>query len=495
MNKLNVELDSKYNLFINGKFEKPENDYFEAINPATGEVLAEMASASKNDVDKAVKAARNAFPAWAGKSVEERSAYLHQIADALTENKSRLGKIDCLDTGRALYEFESDYSDYNIAIAQFRYFASAILDISGMSRPITDGQLVVQREPLGVCGQIIPWNVPMVMFAYKVAPALAAGNTLVLKPSTDASISTMEVAKLLQEILPAGVVNFVSGSGSETGQAILDHPDIDKLAFTGSTEMGRKIGEIAGKKLIPATLELGGKSPHIVFSDVEIDKAVENVVFGFCFYNGQGCLNGTRLFLHDDIYDEFMKQLIKKVESLKIGDPTDTKTKISSAVSQKQGKHILDYIEIGKKEKATLVTGGNKVEVKDNEYGYFIEPTIFEATNDMRISQEEIFGPVLSVISWNDYDQMIKEANDTEYGLAAGIMTNNLENAVKTANLLEAGNIWVNEYNNFQTGAPFGGYKASGLGREYGKEALDMYTQSKMVTYMNKLPPIGFAGF
>lgn len=493
MNKLNITLEDTYELFIDGEFVESESDNYEAINPATGEVLAQMATASKGDVDKAVKAARKAFPQWSQTSVEERSAYLHKIADLLEEHQDRLGKIDCLETGRSIHEFNSAYSDYTIAISQFRYFASAILDIGGATRPLKNGQLVVQREPLGVCGQIIPWNVPMVMFAYKVAPALATGNTLVLKPSTEASITTIEVAKLLQGVLPDGVVNFVTGAGSETGQAILEHPDIDKLAFTGSTGMGRKIGKIAGEKLIPATLELGGKSPHIVFPDVDIDKAVENAAFGFYFYNGQGCLNGTRLFLHDDIYDEFLEKLVKKVESLKIGDPTDPETMISSAVSQKQGQNILEYVEIGKEEGAKLATGGNRVEVEGNEYGYFIEPTIFEATNDMKISQDEIFGPILSVMRWNDFDKMIEEANDTVYGLAAGIMTNNLEDAVKTANLLEAGNIWVNEYNNFQTGAPFGGYKDSGLGREYGKEALDMYTQSKMITFMTELPPIGFS--
>ncbi len=493
MSNLHVTLDKTYDLLINGEFKKPQNGYFDAINPATGETLAKVAKGNPDEVDQAVKAARKAFATWSKVSVEERSEYLHKIADILEENRDRLGQIDCLDTGRSIHEFTSNYSDYNIGVSQFKYFASAILDVGGMSRPVKDGQLIVQREPLGVCGQIIPWNVPMVMLAYKIAPAIAAGNTVVLKPPREASLSSMEFAKLLNEILPKGVVNIVSGSGSEAGQAILEHPDIDKLAFTGSTDVGKKVGEMAGKKLIPATLELGGKSPHIVFPDVDIERAVENATFGFAFYNGQGCLNGTRLFLHDDIYDEFMEKLVKKVESLKIGDPTDPETRISSVISEKQGKRILEYIEIGKKENAKLITGGNRVEVPGNEKGYFIEPTIFEVTNDMRIAQEEIFGPVLSVIRWSDYDTMIREANDIEYGLAAGIMTNDVESAMKTANLLEAGNIWINEYNNFQTGAPFGGYKNSGLGREYGKEALDMYTQSKMITLMNNLPPLGFS--
>ncbi|HLR66807.1 MAG TPA: aldehyde dehydrogenase family protein [Virgibacillus sp.] len=494
MTIFDITLDGTYDLFIDGEFQKPSNDYFQAINPANGETLADVGSASSEDVDQAVKAARKAFPEWSKQSIEERSQYLHDIADALEENKERLSKIDCLDTGRPIYEFKSNYGDYNIAIVQFRYFASAILDFTGMSRPLKDGQLVVQKEPLGVCGQIIPWNVPSVIFSYKVAPALATGNTVVLNPSRDASLSSMEIAKLLSDILPAGVVNIVPGPGGETGQTILEHPDIDKLAFTGSTNIGKKVGKHAGERIIPVTLELGGKSPHIVFPDVEdIDRAVETVAFGFYFYNGQGCLNGTRLFLHDDIYGEFIDKLVKKVESLKIGDPTDPNTKISSAVSQKQGQTIMDYIEKGKQEGVNLLIGGHTVSVKDNDYGYFIEPTIFEATNDMTVAREEIFGPVLTVIRWNDYEQMIKEANDTPYGLAAGVITNSLDRAVETANRLQAGNIWINEYNNFQTGAPFGGYKNSGVGREYGEEALDMYTQSKMITMMNHLPPIGFA--
>lgn len=481
---LNVQLDKQYDLFINGEFIESKN-YFEAVNPATGAVLAKVSTGSNKDVDRAVQAARKTFTSWKRTSIEKRSHYLHQIADVLEENKERLIKIDCLEVGRPISEIGKDYE---IAIGQFRYFASAILDLSGSSRPISNGQLIVQKEPFGVCAQIIPWNVPMIILSYKIAPAIVTGNTVVLKPSTDASLGSMEFAKLIQAILPAGVVNIVTGSGSETGEALINHPDVDKLAFTGSTAMGRKIGKKAGEKLIPVTLELGGKSPHIVFPDVDnIVKAVEEVVFGFSAYNGQGCLNGTRLFIHDDIYEEFMEHLIMQVQSLKVGDPAEPETNISAVISQKQGEKILEYIAIGIKEKANLITGGKRVQVPGNEYGYFIEPTIFEATNDMTIAQEEIFGPVLVVISWNDYDQMIKEANDVHYGLSAGIITNNLKNAIKTAQRIEAGNIWVNQYNNFQTGAPFGGYKASGLGREFGKEALDMYTQSKMITFVNEL--------
>jgi len=486
-----VTFETQYDSFIDGEFVKSANGYIESINPATGELLSKIARGGKEDVDLAVKAANTAFETWSTISVEERSAYLHKIADALQENKERFCMIDCLDTGRPLYELSVDY---DIAINQFRYFASAILTFEGSSRAIPNGQLIVQKDPLGVCAQIIPWNVPMIMVSFKLAPALATGNTIVMKPAEDASLSTMELAKLLKDILPKGVVNFVPGYGIEAGDALINHPDIHKLSFTGSVGVGRLVGKTAGERIIPATLELGGKSPHIVFPDVDIDDAVENVTFGYCFYNGQSCVLGSRLFVHDDIYDEFIEKLVKRAKEVKVGDPTDPSTRVSALINEKQGKRVLSYIEIAKEEGAKLLVGGNRVIVPGNEHGYFIEPTIFEATNKMRISQEEIFGPVLTVMRWNDVEAVIKEANDTEFGLAAGIMTNNFKDAIDTAQKLQAGSIWINQYFNFQTGAPFGGFKNSGVGREYGKEALNEYTQVKTIAANFNLPPAGFFG-
>ena len=485
---LDLKLEEKYGSFINGEFVEPANGYIDAINAANGKLLSKIARGGKEDVDRAVKAANAAFEGWSNTSIEERSATLHKIADVLEANQERLKMIECLDTGRPIHEFDLDYQ---LAIYQFRYFASAILTHEGISRPIQNGHLIVRKEALGVCAQIIPWNVPMIMASFKLAPALAAGNTVVLKPAEDASLSIMELAKLLQDVMPKGVINIVTGYGTEAGQALIDHPDVHKLAFTGSVGVGRLVGKTAGERLLPVTLELGGKAPHIVFPDVDIDRAVENATLGYTFFNGQSCILGTRILIHEDIYDEFVEKLIARAKEIKIGDPTDPSTRISTLINEKQGKRVLGYFDIAREEGARILYGGNRVTIPGNEHGYFIEPTIIEATNNMRISQEEIFGPAATVTRWSDIDEVIQMANDVEYGLAAGIMTNDLENALKTANKLQAGSVWINQYFNFQSGAPFGGYKNSGVGREYSKEALDHYTQSKTIVAAYNLPPAG----
>lgn len=485
-----IEFAEKYGPIINGEIVEPINGYIDAVNPATGKVLSKIGRCGNEEVDQAVKAARTALPAWSNTPIEERSRLLNKIADVLEENQERLKMMECLDTGRPLHEFDPDYK---LSIYQFRYFASAILTYyEGASHPVQNGYLLTKKEPLGVCGQIIPWNVPMIMTAFKLAPALAAGNTIVLKPAEDACLSVMEFTKLVADILPNGVVNVVPGYGVEAGQALIDHPDLDKLAFTGSVNVGRLVGKTAGEKIIPVTLELGGKSPHIVFPDVDIDRAVENAVFGFTTFNGQSCILGTRLLIHDDIYETFVEKLIERAKQVKIGPPTERSTRLGSIISEKQAKRILHYFDIAKNEGAKILYGGNRVTVEGHEHGYFIEPTIIEAEPDMRIAQEEIFGPAATVTRWKDVNEVIKIANDVEYGLAAGIMTNNLENALQTANKLEAGSVWINSYFNFQSGAPFGGYKNSGVGREYSKEALDAYSQSKSIVAAYQLPPAGF---
>lgn len=485
---LDPKLQEKYGAFINNEFIEPTNGYINAVNSANGEVLAQIARGGKHEIDVAVLAARQAFEGWSNKTIEERSALLHKVADVLEANQERLKMIECLDTGRAIHEFDLDYK---LAIYQFRYFASAILTYEGMSRPVENGHLIVKKEPLGVCAQIIPWNVPMIMVSFKLAPALAVGNTIVLKPAEDASLSTLEFAKLLAEVLPKGVVNVVPGLGTEAGQALIEHPDIDKLAFTGSVGVGRLVGKTAGERLLPVTLELGGKAPHIVFPDVDIDRAVENATMGYTFFNGQSCILGTRLLIHEDIYDEFVEKLIARAKEVVVGDPTDRATRVSAIINEKQGKRILGYFDIAKAEGAKILYGGNRVTVLGNEYGYFIEPTIIEASPNMRIAQEEIFGPACTVTRWSTVEEVIEIANGVEYGLAAGIMTDNLENALKTANKLQAGSVWINQYFNFQSGAPFGGYKNSGVGREYSKEALDNYSQSKTIVAAYQLPPAG----
>ncbi|WP_240377548.1 aldehyde dehydrogenase family protein [Bacillus piscicola] len=486
---VDVNLDKQYGPFINGEIVEPANGYIDAVNAATGKLLSTIGRGGEEDIDRAVKAAREAFPSWANTLIEERSALLNKIADVLEENQERLKTIECMDTGRALHEFDLDYQ---LAIYQFRYFASAILTYEGASRPVQNGHLIVKKEPLGVCAQIIPWNVPMIMASFKLAPAIAAGNTVVLKPAEDACLSIMEFAKLLADVLPKGVINVVPGYGTEAGQALIDHPDVDKLAFTGSVEVGRLVGKTAGERILPVTLELGGKAPHIVFPDVDIDRAVENATLGYTFFNGESCILGTRLLIHEDIYDEFVEKLIERAKEVKIGDPLDRSTRLASLINEKQGKRVLGYFDIAREEGAKILYGGNRVTVPGNEHGYFIEPTIIEAEPHMRIAQEEIFGPAATVTRWSDVDEVIKMANDVDYGLAAGIMTEDLEKALDTANKMEAGSVWINSYFNFQSGAPFGGYKNSGIGREYSKEALDEYSQSKSIVAAYQLPPAGF---
>ncbi|MFJ6084958.1 aldehyde dehydrogenase family protein [Streptomyces sp. NPDC092369] len=485
-------LDEVYGALVGGQFRPAGPDTFDAVAPATGAHLAKISRGTAEDIDAAVAAARAAFPDWKALSYEERSALLVRFADALTEDAERLAAIDALDIGRRLFETRLDY---RLAASQYRYFAGAVLTHEGMGRPMPGGYLVAKREPHGVCGQIIPWNVPAIMTSFKLAPALAAGNTVVLKPDENASLSTLEVAKIAAGIFPPGVVNIVPGTGEEAGAALTAHPGVDKLAFTGSTEVGRLVGRAAAERLVPATLELGGKSPNIVFPDIDdIDAVVDNVLFGALWHNGQACFGGTRLFVHDTVYDRLVPRLVEQAESLTIGGPFDETARLTCLVSEKQGRRVLEYIEIGKTEGAKLLSGGERVTVAGNEHGWFIEPTLFEATNDMRIAQEEIFGPVLCVIRWSDIDEVVRQANDTEYGLAAGLYTRDLKNALETADRLDAGSVWINSYANLVPGMPFGGYKNSGIGREYSHEALNMYSQLKAITVQYEVGEPWFAG-
>lgn len=475
---------------IGGQFHSATTETFPAVNPANGEHLADITRGTADDIADAVAAAKTAFPAWAATTVEERADMLIRLATKIEENIDRLALIDALDIGRRVRETRTDHQ---YAVNQYKFFAAAALTHTGWNRSIPGGLAIAIREPIGVVGQIIPWNVPSIMAAFKLAPALAAGNTVVLKPAEEASLSTLELGKLIAEIFPPGVVNIVPGIGEEAGAALTAHPDVKKLAFTGSTEVGRLVLAAGADRLVPASLELGGKSPNIVFPDItDFDAIVDNVAFASTYINGQSCLAGTRLFVHDDIYDTFMPKLIAGYKSLHIGSPIDPGTHISGMVSEVQGKRVLDYIEIGKKEGAELLAGGDRVEVPENEFGYFIEPTIFATCNGSRIAQEEIFGPVLSVIRWNNYDTMIHEANDVRYGLASGLYTTNLANAMKTANLLEAGSVWVNKYVNLVDGSPFGGYKDSGIGSEYCVETLNMYSHLKSLTLLSEPTPAWF---
>lgn len=484
---MNPTLDTLYRPFINNEFRQSSSETFDARNPATGALLARLTRGGAADIDLAVNAARAAFPAWSATPPEQRAALLNKLADAMEADMQRMAQIDACDIGRRIYE--TTYDEY-ISIGHYRYFAAAALTHEGFGRPIPNGHFIAKREPIGVCAQIIPWNVPAIMVASKVAPALAAGNTLVLKPDENASLSTMEWCKKIAAIFPPGVVNVVPGLGVEAGQALIRHPGVAKIAFTGSDEVGRLIATAAGEALLPVTLELGGKSANIVFPDVDdIDAVVDNAAFAAMYCNGQSCLAGTRLFVHEDIYSKFMDKLCSRLAAAKIGSAFEEGVTLTCLVSEKQGRRVLDYIELGKSEGAKLLTGGKRVPVSGCDAGYFIQPTVFEARNSMRICQEEIFGPVLSVMRWSDYETMLSEANDSRFGLASGVYTSNLANALKTADRLQAGSVWVNQYFNLMNGTPFGGYKHSGLGREFCHETLNHYTQLKSITLAMSVPP------
>jgi aldehyde dehydrogenase (NAD+) len=485
MSLADLGLEPHYPPLVNGKLATGTDAAFDAVDPATGARLATITRSTAEDVAAAVAAAKAAFPGWAATPPADRSRLLLRIADWLEANTERLIAVDAHDIGRTVFELPQDYAT---AIGQYRYFAGAILTHDGWNTDVPGGWGIARREPIGVVGQIIPWNVPAIMTSFKLAPALAAGNTVVLKPDENASLSTLELARALAEILPPGVVNVVPGMGEEAGAALTAHPDVAKLAFTGSPQVGRLVAHAGAERLVPVSLELGGKSPNIVFPDVDdLDAVVDNTTFASTFCNGQSCLAGTRLFVHDDLYPEFVDKLVQAFRSVRVGSPVDPATRLGCLVSESQGRRVLDYIESGNTE-ANLLTGGRWVTVAGSEHGWFVEPTIFETENRSRIAQEEIFGPVLSLIRWKDFDTMIDQANDVVYGLASGVYTSNLSNAMRTAERLEAGQVWVNSYVGLHDGLPFGGYKESGIGREMGRETLDMYTRLKTVVLNARVP-------
>lgn len=480
MNSSNLQ--KRYKLFIGGEWSEPESgELYTCLNPATGETLAEISAGNARDIDRAVEAAWQAYKTeWARTDATKRGKILFAIAQKIRERQEELALIDTLDNGKPIVESRLDAA---LAAECFEYYGGLANKIEGKVIPVFGDRFdYVLREPLGVVGQIIPWNFPLLMAAWKLAPALAAGNCSILKPAEQTPLSALRFAELIQEIVPKGVINTVTGFGPEAGAPLVKHPHVKKITFTGSTEVGRSIMQMAAEHVADVTLELGGKSPQIVFADCNIDNAVEGVLMGIFYNAGQQCSAGSRLLLHKDIYKPFMEKLVARAKALKVGDPTQTETQIGSLVSREQQERVLSYIEIGKKEGARLLCGGQVPRGKEFERGYYVEPTIFEDVSiKMRIAQEEIFGPVLAVTAWDDYDQVIEQANGVPYGLCAGIWTNDLRTAHKTAQRLEAGYIWINQYDVFPYGAPFGGYKQSGVGRELAAETILHYTQQKNV--------------
>jgi aldehyde dehydrogenase (NAD+) len=469
-------------LFIKNEWcESESGKRFDVTNPATEEKLTDVAEGDRADIDRAVVAARQAFEGgpWKTMSARDRGRILHRIAGLVDKHREELAELETLNNGKPISETRS--ADLPQVIDTFEYYAGLADKIHGETIPVNGNYLnYTLREPVGVVGQIIPWNFPLLMAAWKLGPALATGCTVVLKPAEQTPLSALRLAEILQEAeLPAGVVNVVPGFGPTAGAALATHPGIDKVAFTGSTEVGKLIMKMAAdSNLKRVSLELGGKAPNIVFADSDIDAAVRGAITGIFFNQGEVCSAGSRLFVEEKVHDEFLEKLKSRAEKLIQGDPLDAKTQIGAQVSEEQYKKILGYIEHGKADGAKLATGG----VPGRDKGYFIRPTIFDGVNDgMRIAREEIFGPVVSTLTFKNIDDLEHRANDTIYGLSAGIWTRDIAKAHRLAKAIKAGTVWINCYNCFDAASPFGGFKQSGFGRELGTAALELYTNVKSV--------------
>ena len=470
-------------LLINNKWvESSAGRCFATINPATGEEICQVAEADAADVNLAVAAARAAFESrgWRRMAAAERGKLLYRLADLMEKHIDELALLESLDNGKPLRE--SRRVDLPLAIACYRYFAGWADKIQGRTIPISGNYFCYTRhEPVGVVAQIIPWNFPLMMQAWKLAPALAAGNTVILKPAEQTPLSALRVGELIVEAgFPAGVVNILPGFGPTAGAALAAHMQVDKIAFTGSTEVGHLIMEAAAKSnLKRVTLELGGKSPNIVFADADMDDAVEGAHAGIFFNQGQSCVAGSRVYVEEKIYDEFVTRSAERAQERKIGDPLDMRTEQGPQVDQAQFDRIMSYVAIGVNEGARLVCGGERV----FDRGYFIRPAVFaDVADSMRIAREEIFGPVMSILRFKTMREVIERANDTDFGLAAAVWTKDISRANTVANGVRAGTVWVNCYNALDPAAPFGGFKQSGMGRELGEYGLQQYTEVKTVT-------------
>ncbi len=493
-----IALRKQYDNYIGGRWIAPlSGEYFDNITPVTGEVLCQVARSRAADVEAALDAAHAARAAWGRTSPAERSNMLNRIAQRLEDNLELLATVETLDNGKPLRETMA--ADLPLAIDHFRYFAGCIRAQEGGISQLDDTTVAYHyHEPLGVVGQIIPWNFPILMATWKLAPALAAGNCVVLKPAEQTPLSILVLMGLIEDILPAGVLNIVNGFGLEAGKPLASSPRIKKIAFTGETTTGRLIMQYASQNLIPVTLELGGKSPNIFFDDVlrEDDAFFDKALEGFAMFalnQGEVCTCPSRALVQQSIYDRFMERAIKRVEAIKQGNPLDKSTMIGAQASGEQLEKILSYIDIGKQEGAKILTGGSRADVGEQlKGGFYMQPTIFEGTNRMRVFQEEIFGPVVSVTTFKDEDEALALANDTLYGLGAGVWTRDMNRAYRFGRGIEAGRVWTNCYHLYPAHAAFGGYKQSGIGRENHRMMLDHYQQTKNVLVSYSPDKLGF---
>ncbi|MDX1970345.1 MAG: aldehyde dehydrogenase family protein [Planctomycetaceae bacterium] len=469
-------------LLIDGKWVNARSGKtFPTYNPATEEKIADVAEADAADVDLAVKAARKAFDSgpWSKMDARDRGRLIHKLADLVEQNLEELAALETLDNGKPIRD--SRAADLPLAVDCLRYYAGWADKIHGDTIPVRGNYFCyTRREPLGVAGQIIPWNFPLLMVAWKWGPALAAGCTIVMKPAEQTPLSCLRIAELAMEAgFPKGVINVVPGYGPTAGAALVKHPGVDKIAFTGSTETAQLIMRDAAQTLKRTTFELGGKSPNVVFSDANLDAAISGAEFGLFFNQGQCCCAGSRLFVEQSIHDDFVERVVKRAKGRKLGNPFDPATTQGPQVDRDQFDKILGYIDAGRKEGAKCLTGGKR----RGQQGFYVEPTVFaEVTDEMSIARDEIFGPVLSILPFKTVDEVIERANNTHYGLAAAVWTRDVAKAHKIAHSVRAGTVWVNCYDVFDAAAPFGGFKQSGIGRELGEIALANYTELKTVT-------------
>lgn len=493
-----VAFKKRYGNYIGGQWVEPvEGRYFENISPVNGEVFCEIPRSSAADIEKALDAAHAAFSAWGKTSATERSNILLRIADRIEQNLETLAVAETWDNGKAVRETLN--ADIPLAVDHFRYFAGCIRAQEGTAADIDANTVAYHfHEPLGVVGQIIPWNFPLLMATWKLAPALAAGNCVVLKPAEQTPASILVLMELIGDLLPEGVINIVNGYGAEAGQALATSTRIAKIAFTGSTPVGAHILKCAADNIIPSTVELGGKSPNIYFPDIMqaepefIDKAVEGLVLAF-FNQGEVCTCPSRALIHEDMYDDFMARVLERVKTIKRGNPLDTDVQVGAQASQEQFDKIMSYMDIAREEGAEVLAGGDR-EHLDGPYGngYYVQPTLLKGHNKMRIFQEEIFGPVVSVTTFKTEAEALEIANDTEFGLGAGVWSRDINTAFRMGRGIQAGRVWTNCYHQYPAHAAFGGYKKSGIGRETHKMMLDHYQQTKNLLVSYDINPLGF---